>query len=134
VFGWMNFIVTKHLSFSIVDAENFCHTVKSDPMCTNTLMEYLKLVADEVRTLIAVNILQRFGLIFDGWSDGNGSHLVTVLATFHDLNNKPKLYLLAIAPFLDETAFTAQNQIDFITATLESYNRLREATEFNESK
>jgi len=130
VFGWMNFIVTKHLSFSIVDDKSFRNAVKFDPLCTNTLMKYLEFVADEVRSLIAVNISQRFGLIFDGWSDGYGSHLVAVFATFHDIKNKRKRFLLAIAPLLDETAFTAQNHIDFIIATLGSYNRSREAIEF----
>ena len=60
----------------------------------------LQLVADDERSLIAVNIPQCFGLIFDSWSDGNGRHFVAVFVTFHDLNNKPKRVLLAITPLL----------------------------------
>jgi hypothetical protein len=45
------------------------------------------------------------------------------ICSFCGDKNKANKYLLAIAPLLDETTFTAETHIDFISATLESYKR-----------
>jgi len=62
---------------------------------------------------------QKFGIIFDGWSDGYGHHYVALVAVCED----DSLPLLAMSPFSTEISFRADDHINFINEVLQDYDR-----------
>jgi hypothetical protein len=74
-------------------------------------------------------------LVFDGWSEAS-RHFISIIIVFPSLPCKdqqgnddatnPDLHLLAFAPLLDETNFSAENHANFIKVTLEWFFLSRE--------
>jgi len=83
-------------------------------------MKYIDKIADKMYSKITSMLPHKFGGVMDGWSDGCGNHYIGFFATFMIGQVHHKL-LLSVAPLLDETNQTAQNQVDFIKKTLEWY-------------
>jgi hypothetical protein len=67
------------------------------------------------------NLPAKFGLIIDGWTEGN-RHYFGLYAAY-DTDQYP---LLAIAPPFDEECYTAENQAAFISDILELFGRRRD--------
>ena len=65
-----------------------------------------------------------FGIIFDGWSDGSGAHLVAIFASYMS-QDSVMTPLLACAPLLDEESFTAFDYKEYFESTLKCYGAHR---------
>lgn len=87
-------------------------------------MKYLHLLGDEVRKQITAELPDRFGVLFDGWSDGAGSHYVGIFAEYTSRrDNSRRQALLALAPLLAETDLGAASHIEFFESTLNQYDK-----------
>ena len=107
-----------------------CNT-RLEPISVKTLKKYLFKVVDAVgkkvtaRTRVAVS----YALVFHGWSEAS-RHFIGVFIVYpgkHGCHNggapaDPVMHLLAFAPLVDETNFTADNHMNFIKATLEWFS------------
>lgn len=81
IYGWINFIVKKSLSFSVVEDEEYRCVVNLGEISIKTLIKYMHLIGEEVRKEIVQKLSPtKFGLLFDGWSDGNGTHYCGIFA------------------------------------------------------
>ena len=87
-------------------------------------MGYFEKITDEVRSSLQNEFPATLGIIFDGWSDGSGAHLVAIFApyVFQDSVMTP---LLACALLLDEEAFTAFDHKEYFEPTLKCYGAHR---------
>jgi hypothetical protein len=92
--------------------------VKYEDVSVDSIEKYLRLITEEVERLVAKDLPAKFGLVIDGWSEGN-QHFFGLYAAF-DSQDFP---LLAIAPPLDEESYTAANQAAFIADCLELYGK-----------
>jgi hypothetical protein len=82
--------------------------------------------AVEKKITTKASVMPCSALIFDGWSE-DSVHFIGLFITLTAKDAKAmapfsEIYLLAFAPLLDETTFTAANHRDFIVATLEWYH------------
>jgi hypothetical protein len=124
VHNWMQLVVKRLMPFSIVEDPLMRSMVSFGGISRSTLMKYLQLVTEEVRSIIESKLPEKFGAIFDGWTDSAGSHLVAIFATYMK-NDTVKKPLLAIAPLLDETSLSAFSYAEYFEATILSYGSNR---------
>ncbi len=71
MYSWIELMVVKKLPLTLVDDELFRKASCYDPVSSNTLKKYMELhcgiIEDELRTILPM----KFGIIFDGWSEGS---------------------------------------------------------------
>lgn len=82
IFGWMDLTVNKFLPFCFVDDETFRLYSRLQPTTSKTMLKYYSAVGTKVEEAIAAELPEHFGIMFDGWSDGSGSHYVAVFAEY----------------------------------------------------
>eukprot|EP01040_Poterioochromonas_malhamensis_P008742 gene8742-9464_t len=123
IYGWINFIVKKNLPFSVVEDEEYRRVVHLGEISIKTLLKYMHLIGEEVRKEIVQKLAPtKFGLLFDGWSDGNGTHYCGIFAVVPTSEfSGHETLLLAMSPFEDESSFDGDQFINFINQTLEQY-------------
>ena len=63
----------------------------------------MDLLTKEVERKITLLLPDKFGLIIDGWSTGNGYLVLGVIGVFPDAQGMQTCVLLGIGPLLDET-------------------------------
>lgn len=135
MYSWIELMVMRNLPLTSVDDELFRRASCYDPVSSNSLKKYMELLCrkmeDELRTILPMN----FGIIFDGWSEGN-DHYIALFACY-DHKGEAKTPLLAFQPLPDYDALketdyqlTAAAHKDFINSTLEFYQREPEALTF----
>jgi hypothetical protein len=83
VYGWMDWIVTKGLPFTFCEDETNRKYCKLKPLSYKTFMKYMAGVTNKVESLISEALPNKFGLVFDGWSDSS-VHYVGLFACFCD--------------------------------------------------
>lgn len=121
IYGWIRLIVMKNLPLSAVEDEEYRLQSKYGRISIKTLLKYMHLLGEEVRKEI-VEKLDKFGLLFDGWDDHNGTHYCGIFAIVPTNDYLGfELLLLAMSPFEDESNFTGDNYITFINQTLGQY-------------
>jgi len=120
IFNWLTLIVMKGRPFSDVECPLMRSLTKMGKVSVKTIMKYMELVVEQVRTTIQEQLPDKFGIVFDGWSDGHGGHLLAIFATFMR-NDSVISLLLSIAPFLDEASFKASDHVKLLAATLLFY-------------
>ena len=86
IFDYLNIIIKKNQPFSVVEDPYFRKISKynNSTLSRKTIMRYLRLVTEEVRQKIELALPQKFGIIFDGWSDPINTHHVGIFATYCD--------------------------------------------------
>jgi hypothetical protein len=107
-----------------------CNT-RLEPISVKTLKKYLFKVVDAVETKVTARtrVAVSYALVFDGWSEAS-RHFIGVFIVYpgkHGRHNggapaDPEMQLLAFAPLVNETNFTADNHMNFIKATLEWFS------------
>ena len=134
VFKWLEWIVLDEHELIFCEKNLTRCNSKLEPISVKTLKKYLFKVVDAVEKKITqeARMASAFALVFDGWSEAS-RHFIGLFIVFpgkgrgnDDGDVNPIMYLLAFAPLLDETNFSADNHATFIKATLEWFSLSRE--------
>jgi hypothetical protein len=99
------------------------------PISNKTFIKYLEAVSKQVELKLKHELPNKFGLVFDGWSDDD-VHYVALFACYRTKEGKTALPLLAFAPLLDETSFSASTHRDYIESSLQLYGKSLESLLF----
>lgn len=75
MYGWINLIVKKNLPFSFVDDEDMWKAVCYKSISSNTMMKYMELITRKMESSLRQGLPGKFGLIFDGWTEGNDHYI-----------------------------------------------------------
>ena len=118
---WLELVIELNLPFTFVESRIVRKAVKYEDISVDTLQKYLELVTQSTEKKVAAALPAKFGLIIDGWSEGN-QHYFGLNAAY-DSDHYP---LLAFAPPIDEESYSAENQAAFITDVLELFGRRRD--------
>ena len=94
---------------------------KLDSIARNTLMKYLKLLSVEFEKKVSKELPEKFGIVIDGWSEGN-RHFIAIFASYAQ-DVKAKMNLLAIAPPFDEENYDAASHKAFMGDVLGLFNK-----------
>jgi len=133
--SWIELMVMKNLPLTLVDDELFRRASCYDPVSSNSLKKYMELLCRKMEVELRTYLPMKFGIIFDGWSEGN-DHYIALLACY-DHKGETKTPLLAFQPIPDYDAsnetdyqLTAAAHKEFIISTLAFYQREPEALTF----
>jgi len=135
MFSWIELMVMKNLPLSLVDDELFRRASCYDSVSSNSLKKYMELLCRKIESEMCSRLPTKFGIIFDGWCEGN-DHYVALFACY-DEDGKGVFPLLAFQPIPDYDAsneedyqVTAAAHKEFIVSTLEFYQRSPETLTF----
>ena len=96
---------------------------RGSPGRLKTLKKYTFKLVEVVEKKITVKVATAttFALVFDGWSE-DSTHFIGLFIIYPGKEHTadPEIHLLAFAPLLDETNFTAENHVNFMKSTLET--------------
>ncbi|ETO60641.1 hypothetical protein F444_21183 [Phytophthora nicotianae P1976] len=96
-FGWLEWIVMGNLPLSFCENRLARRYTNLEPI---TLRRSLEAVTRSVERAIAVDLLERFRIIFDGWSHAS-QHFIAVLA-WYEVGEEVRCPLLSMAPLVNE--------------------------------
>lgn len=85
------------------------------------MKKYIFEITKRVEITIAASLPDYFGVILDGWSEGN-THFVAVFACY-SVDGDAKYPLIAISPLFDETNFGAESHKAFLGDLLELFGK-----------
>jgi hypothetical protein len=122
--SWLDWIVTDNLPIATVEKTTYRNYSNLEAISVNTFSKYLKLVEAAVDEKLKEELPAKFGLVIDGWTEGN-THYYGVYAAYAK-DGKNYTRFLTMAPPFDETRFTAQIQADFLVDVTENINRTKE--------
>jgi hypothetical protein len=117
VYNWLELVIELNFPFALLENKLFRKAVKYEDISVDTFQKYLYLVTAEVEVQVAKDLPAKFGLVIDGWSEGN-QHFFGLYAA-----SEKGFPLLAFAPPFDEDSYTATNQAAFIADCLEIYGK-----------
>lgn len=104
LFKWIEFIVMNDLPFSFVENALMRSVSNLRSICIKTLMNGLRKMFVGLKKHIGAMLPKKFGLVFDGWSSGNGAHLLGCFATFQsDFHEFGQQILLGCNQMADPT-------------------------------
>ena len=101
-------IFIDNLTLNFVEKPNTRKNVHLKAISTKSLKKYMQLLTKALEEKISGLLPNKFGQVFDGWSNG-GVHYIATFATF-DRQPKDKPILLAFSPMDDEQDLTATLQ------------------------
>jgi hypothetical protein len=113
---WIDWIVMDNLPFSFVEKKRTRKNSSLRPISLNTFMKYLRLLTTAVEKVIAEALLEKFGLILDGWTE-NSIHFCVLFACI------PGRIMLSFSPLLDQTSQDANAHRDWIVEMLDAYSK-----------
>ena len=117
IYSWLRWICCKGLPFTFVEDPLTRAFTNLDPICRITFMNYMEKVTIKAEKKIADDLPEKFGIIFDGWSNmGTSTHYVAIFACYSKMGEL-KRPLLAVSPLIDEENYTAQSHVNFIEST-----------------
>ncbi len=125
IYLWLDWIIACNLTLCVCEHPTYRHNTNAKLLdhSRQTIRKYALLVQDQVVKAISAILPERFGLIFDGWSDGYGSHYVAIFAVYEAPTVVQGKCLLACSPLNNETNQSAENHIDFFESTLGYYGK-----------
>ncbi|KAL0217490.1 hypothetical protein RCL1_008071 [Eukaryota sp. TZLM3-RCL] len=97
IYGWLDWTITGISPFSFVDSELTRRYTTLKPICSNTLLKYMELLDDATMESISALLINKFGLVLDGWND-HQSH-VEYVAVFAAVAGHQGLVLLSLESF-----------------------------------
>ena len=115
------FLLTDNLTLNFVEKANTRKNVRLKAISTKTLKKYMQALTKALEVKIAGLLPDRFGQVFDGWSNG-GVHYIATFAAFHG-QPEDKPILLAFSPVDDEQDLTAMSHYDFLVDTNDYYGK-----------
>lgn len=118
---WISFIVKKNLLFSLVEDDEYRNFSKLGNVSLKTLIKYMSLLREEVKKMIITKLRSTsFGLLFDDFDDGNGTHYCGIFAIVPvNESSGSELLLLGISTFEDEKDLRGDPYMNFVHRTLE---------------
>ena len=117
-YEWIDWIVQDNLALSVCEKATYRKNSKLNDVCGKTLRKYMATLVDNVVDKIKADLPDKFGIVFDGWSDGTSTHFVAIFAAYVDKEGSPQYPLLAFQPLLDETNLSALSYEELIVSTL----------------
>ena len=110
-----------NLTLNFVKKPNTRKNVRLKTICTKSLKKYMHLLTKALEEKISRILPDKFGQVFDGWSNA-GVHYIATFATFDGQpENKP--ILLAFSPVDDEQDLTAMSLYYFLVDTNDFYGK-----------
>ena len=121
IFKWLDWVIMDELELSFCESDRVREFTTLSKISSKTLKKYMMSLSSAVEDKIATmaSASPCYALIFDGWTE-DSYHFIGIYITLPK-DNGFDIHLLAMAPFLDQTSFTASNHKNFILATLERY-------------
>ena len=98
-----------------------------------TCLKYMILVGDNILQQLRRTLPDNFGIIFDGWTTGNGHHLLAVFAVFHDNTaetDNVATCLLSCSQLSSEGDFTAVAHYKYLQTILQMYGKSLDSVDF----
>ncbi len=83
-YGWLNQIIGMNYPFSCVNESLVREYSNLLPISYKSLMKYANCVYSSVVESIKLELPNSMGLVFDGWSSGQGTHFVAIFASYMD--------------------------------------------------
>ena len=81
VFNWLEMITELNLPFTYVENQIFRNAVKYDEIGVDSILKYLSRVTEATKKKVAADLPAKFGVIIDGWTQGN-QHYFGVYAAY----------------------------------------------------
>ncbi|ETN02273.1 hypothetical protein PPTG_16521 [Phytophthora nicotianae INRA-310] len=118
LFSWMEWILKNNLPLSFCENEAAWRYSNLDPICVETLVSGMGSLARSVERVIAAEMPDRFGLIFDGMTHAS-EHYIAVYARY-EVDGVAKTPLLCMAPLLsdEEEDLSARGHMEFLATML----------------
>ncbi|ETI36912.1 hypothetical protein F443_17017 [Phytophthora nicotianae P1569] len=118
LFSWMEWILKNNLPLSFCENEAAWRYSNLDPICVETLVSGMGSLARSVERVIAAEMPDRFGLIFDGMTHAS-EHYIAVYARY-EVDGVAKTPLLCMAPLLsdEEEDLPARGHMEFLATML----------------
>ena len=124
IFAWIDWIITDNRVLRFVEGELTRKYSNLTPIDTDTLVKYMDKLVTSVEANIKENLPEKFGLIFDGWSDQTSTHYFGIYAVYSEDVTKPrKVRLLAFSPLLSEEDLSAESHVAFLSSTLSIFGK-----------
>jgi hypothetical protein len=117
----MDWIISLNLPFNFVEKDETKKYSKLNSLSVDTLMIYLNKVYEVVILKISESLPDKFGIIFDGWTDRHATYYLAMYASF-PTNAGPRNILMGCQPLQGGT-FTALAHADIIRETLSTFNK-----------
>jgi hypothetical protein len=122
-YHWIKTFLSINLSFEDVDNADLREFSKFGAMCGKTIRNVMQQMVALVEEAISSELPEKFGLAFDGWSQGT-EHFIGIFAVFPDPVNEsaPKFVLLGFSPLPDvegeKFSLSAMRHIELIKFVL----------------
>jgi hypothetical protein len=125
IHSWMEVVILGLLPFSFVQNETARKHMRAEGVCLKTLMKYIHLLDNVVRSKVSEELPNLFALVFDGWTASGNVHYLGVFATFPCVSSQFgfKKVLLTFAPMGDGDELTAEAHHQFLSDVLQSYGK-----------
>ena len=120
IFAWLESVILTNQPFSYVEDPIIRRQSKYEGICVDTLMKYHDLVVKRVEEKVKLELPEKFGILFDGWSE-RSTHYLAVYAVFPPKENCVSKRLLSLAPMAEEISFTAQVHKDHLEYILNEF-------------
>ncbi|KAJ8523410.1 hypothetical protein ON010_g17570 [Phytophthora cinnamomi] len=115
-FSWMEWILNSNLPLSFYENEAARRYSTLNPICVETLVSGMTSLTKAVERSIALEMLDRIGLIFDGWTHSS-EHYITVYACYA-VEGEVKFPMLCMAPLLEENDLSPRGHMEFLATML----------------
>ncbi len=121
IFSWIDLVVMENREFSFTEKQLTRKYSNLEPICTETLMKYMELLSNEVESKIKEELPEKFGLVFDAWTEGS-THYVAIFATYGH-KQEAQFPLLSFSPLINEEDLSASSYWFLIIQILEKFGK-----------
>lgn len=119
MYAWLDWVVMDNHPFNFVEKKRVRKNVILTPICTSTLLKYLRLVTKAVEDVVKLKLPDKFGLIIDGWTE-NSVHFCVLFACVPGTCDR---IMLSFSPLLNPTSQSAVAHSDWIVSILHLYDK-----------
>lgn len=119
----MDIVISSNMPFSACENATLRKYVRQSPICSKTLLAYMKRVTNIVEDRIRLELPEKFAIVVDGWTCAE-THFLAIFATFS--SSDPLGYsviLLAFTPLAEETSLNTSEHEYMIRWVLELFGK-----------
>lgn len=121
VYQVIEWIVMRNQPISEIDNYLTRAIFRTKPLSSKSIRKYILSMVPLVEGAVIAELPDRFGLLFDGWSDGS-VHFVAIFATYR-VEEQYHETLIAFSPLLKEDDMGAAQHLEFIKESLQVYQK-----------
>ena len=119
IYKWIEWVVQENLAFSFCDKKLTRENSSREPISRTSLMKYLDCLAWAVQLVLSSIVPDQFGLLFDGWVDGNSTNYFGVFVIWWDEKREQnRVYLLRLCPLVKCDNYGADSHVEPIVKFL----------------